>query len=269
MKIQILSDLHYEFFPSKEEIFAHNYFNNDSDMIFLAGDICVFHQKEYWNYIFDMIYNYNKPVYYVCGNHEYYQSDINKGFPFQTVPSNFHHLNNSLVNIGNDYKLFGGTMWSDFNLYEKKESFKFGEPFNLKTFLRRIKYQISDFNVIHKDNKLFLPKDCRNNCLDFKKKLNNVLDEHENVIVLTHFCCHPNSIHMKYSGAEINPYFTTNCEKLIKHENLVGWIHGHTHSCFNYKIDEKFVICNPRGYYHKDYFENSQFESNYFLELNE
>ena len=35
---------------------------------------------------------------------------------------------------------------------------------------------------------------------------------------------------------------------MLDNENIVLWTHGHTHHCFDYKIGQCRVVCNPRGY---------------------
>lgn len=60
MKIQILSDLHIEFYP-------FSMINTDSDVVVLAGDIHVGEKGVIWA----MNNIRNKPVLYILGNHEY------------------------------------------------------------------------------------------------------------------------------------------------------------------------------------------------------
>jgi calcineurin-like phosphoesterase family protein len=81
-------------------------------------------------------------------------------------------------------------------------------------------------------------------------------------IVVTHFCPSEKSIHEQFKGSSLNPYFTCNCENLMT-EDVNLWIHGHTHSSFDYMFGSTRVVCNPRGY--KD--ENKDFSSTLIVEV--
>jgi hypothetical protein len=49
----------------------------------------------------------------------------------------------------------------------------------------------------------------------------------------------------------------------MSHPQIKYWIHGHTHTHFDYKIGECRVICNPRGYPN----ENTGFDPNFEMEI--
>jgi hypothetical protein len=65
-------------------------------------------------------------------------------------------------------------------------------------------------------------------------------------VVITHHPPHPGSIAPKFASHPLNPAFVSNLEDLMGHAAL--WIHGHTHSAFEYSVRGTRVICNPRGY---------------------
>jgi calcineurin-like phosphoesterase family protein len=46
------------------------------------------------------------------------------------------------------------------------------------------------------------------------------------------------------------------------------WIHGHMHHCVDYKVNGTRIVCNPRGYMHKNGgFENPNFNPAFLVEV--
>src|SRR5581483_10369997 len=65
-------------------------------------------------------------------------------------------------------------------------------------------------------------------------------------VVITHFAPHPKSIAPAYTGHPANPGFVLDLSPLMGRAAL--WIHGHTHTAFDYEVKGTRVVCNPRGY---------------------
>ena len=63
---------------------------------------------------------------------------------------------------------------------------------------------------------------------------------------MTHFAPHPKSIAPLYQGHPANPGFIVDLDRLMGKAEL--WIHGHTHTAFDYHMHGTRVVCNPRGY---------------------
>ena len=61
-----------------------------------------------------------------------------------------------------------------------------------------------------------------------------------------HFAPHPRSIAPAYAGHPANPGFVLDLSALMGRAAL--WIHGHTHTAFDYEVSGTRVVCNPRGY---------------------
>jgi predicted phosphodiesterase len=64
-------------------------------------------------------------------------------------------------------------------------------------------------------------------------------------VVVTHFAPHPRSIAPAYFGHRANPGFVLDLKNMMGPAAL--WIHGHTHTYFDYNVDGTRVVCNPRG----------------------
>jgi hypothetical protein len=65
-------------------------------------------------------------------------------------------------------------------------------------------------------------------------------------VVITHFAPHPRSIAPAFANHRANPAFVLDLEDAMG--RAVLWIHGHTHSFFDYRVRGTRVVCNPRGY---------------------
>ena len=79
-------------------------------------------------------------------------------------------------------------------------------------------------------------------------------------VVITHHTPSMKSVPAKYEGQLINAYFSSDLDSLVEKSDM--WIHGHTHTSFDYKIKNARVICNPRGYsMYQDKQENVDFKS--------
>ncbi|MEX1193309.1 MAG: metallophosphoesterase, partial [Brumimicrobium sp.] len=91
------------------------------DILILAGDVIPFIEIEKHNDFFDYVSQNFKEVYWIPGNHEYYQYDISKrkgSFKIKVRP-NVTLLNNSTIVIDN-FKLIFSTLWTFVSPLEKK-----------------------------------------------------------------------------------------------------------------------------------------------------
>jgi predicted phosphodiesterase len=206
------------------------------DVLVLAGDI---HNASVFKNFPDNIPSDMQTI-FVAGNHEYYDSDIesiNAMYDeLSETHDNFHFLNNTSIDIGG-YSFFGGTMWSDFNLYHNKEISKM-----------HARTGINDFRYIRTADDKKLTPDCVESMfndwkVEFEKwnKSTNKLK-----ISVSHFVPSIRSISKIFNGNILNPYFTSDCDSMLESVSL--WIHGHTHTAFDYSVGNCRVVCNPRGY---------------------
>jgi Icc-related predicted phosphoesterase len=65
---------------------------------------------------------------------------------------------------------------------------------------------------------------------------------------MTHFPPILQSEHPKYAGDPYNPYFVNDLPDLVRELKPKLWVHGHTHSAFDYEFEGVRVVCNPIGY---------------------
>jgi Icc-related predicted phosphoesterase len=234
MKIQILSDLHLEFFKKDKSrfLFIEGLVPNEKvDVLVLAGDIVT--KGNLQNSIKTICDNWNQVV-YVAGNHEYYNSNFEEinGSLCNVNMSNFHVLNDSCVNIEGQ-NFIGSTLW-----------FPDG-PYNY-SYSR----SLNDFNRIeYFRDKVY---NTNTNSVSFLK--DNVSSDD---IVLTHHLPLEESVSNQYKNDPFNCFFLCDMSDVISDKEPKLWIHGHTHGSFDYKKDNTRVVCNPYGYVNMD--ENPDF----------
>lgn len=203
-----------------------------------------------------------KAVVFVCGNHEYYDHDI------QVVDSlysemdkeieNFHFLQGSSVII-NKVRFIGGTFWTDCRNQDP-------------LVMMRMKREINDFSRIHNSGKLFTPEDSveinSRQRLFFMKETFREFDG-ETIIVSHHA---PDMICSdRQFGQDESSYAfcNTRLEGFLESGTFGHWLHGHVHHSVDEMIDlndkKVRILCNPRGYVGHSL--NPDFDTEFFFEV--
>lgn len=250
MDFQVLNDLHLEFGSTTL---------SGGDVLFLSGDICVAdylrpertdkyarrHVCRYKQFFFDECAKYNR-VFYVMGNHEHYNgvfdftAEILRDFLKDT---NVTLLDNEFADLDEQWVLFGGTFWTDYN---KNDWFT----------KHAAKDKMSDHVNIKKINsngpRTFLPEDAMDAHYMALEKLKFGLSvrQDKNIVVMTHHAPHVQSVKDFYRGQLLNGAYYSDQENLIlDNPQIKYWFHGHMHHNFDYMVgDHCRVVCNPRGY---------------------
>ena len=262
MKVLITSDLHIDINKMKRHYkYGHDYgfipLIADADLTIIAGDVAgsVYNEIDYLNNLQSQV---EKPVVCVAGNHlgydfsGFFEPNYEaKDLAIQLLKDNFKdnvkYLENDYIQVG-DYIVFGGTMYSDFNLYNDIETAK--------------KYSLmymNDFRYVHVSTKTgyrcISPDDYIKYFKQFKSKLNKCIKEtKKDIIVVTHFAPSLKSISEKYNGKYkfLNPAYASDLEDFIlKNKRIKLWCHGHMHDSFDYYIGQCHVVCEPYGYKHE------------------
>lgn len=241
MKIQAASDLHLEFDHTVSVP------NVGSDVLILAGDICM---AKYIDLddpanFFKTVSKDFKDVIYVLGNHEHYRSlfndTVNDCKQLLSSYPNIHVLNNESIIIDN-VKFIGTTLWTDMNK---------GDPMTLYN----IRHMMSDYQVIkYRDEQgnyyALRPEVTYSEHRIAVDYIANTLAEDPDIptVVVSHHAPSLQSIHPKYGNDVImNGGYASELSNMFT-DNLKLWVHGHTHTPFDYTIGETRVICNPHGY---------------------
>ena len=225
MKIRILSDLHLEGYDFQ-------YVAGEEEVLILAGDI---HSRNRHQQFIDTIPAHIQ-ILMVAGNHEFYDNSItNVKNYLNNIPNpNFTFLDNDIISI-RDVSFFGGTMFTDFQLYGMNDSWF------AKSHARR---GIADFTYIKDWNTEKHIKEHELFCRELAFFIH--ITEGRKRVVISHFMPSEKCCDTKFAGSIMNPYFATNMEDKMGWEGL--WVHGHGHSSVDYMEGDTRVLCNPRGY---------------------
>jgi Icc-related predicted phosphoesterase len=229
MRLQLISDLHTEFYQSVLEMCLSIEIVPDLDVLVIAGDLVVagVQSLEEIRAVFSFFAKKAKHVIYVYGNHDYYNNTGPAAeFKIKSVlPANVTILQNEELTIDGVH-FFGGTMWFPRVTNPLEDINKFG---------------MSDFHLIsgleswvYKDNAQFI---------DRGRKL--VKPE---TIVITHHLPHPQSIAPQFRSSSLNPWFLSDQTRMIAINKPRLWLHGHTHCACDYTIYNTHVVCHPYGY---------------------
>lgn len=231
-KILVYSDLHLEFSdfaPSSAEF----------DVVVLAGDIGVGTQGVEW-----AIRSFeDKPVVYICGNHEFYGLDLH-GVMRQSkelaAGSNVHFLENDSVCI-NDVRFVCATLWTDMNL--------FGDKNEAKTSAERC---MNDYHLIRNRDRVLNADDTEAFHFHSRMYLENELIANNDwdgpTVVVTHHAPSGQSLTHRRVSSFLSPAYASDLDSVIEQSGAELWIHGHTHESVDYVIGNTRVFSNPRGY---------------------
>lgn len=164
--------------------------------------------------------------------------------------------------------IFGGTMYSDYNLYKRKYwNLEDSKETTVSISKDTGRHWLNDFRRVYtKDKKIIRPMDPDDYVKyfrQFKKALKKCLEETtEDIIVVTHFCPSKKSISPTYRndrptfrhpGFWLNASYASNLENFIKKNPRIKlWACGHCHWETSYKIGDCTVVMAPYGYYEHD-----------------
>lgn len=238
MRIQLLSDLHLEFF--KDASFFEDLDSKDVDVLVLAGDIGTGSILEKVLRRFCDLY---PQVVYVLGNHEYYGRDRQD---IRHLVSRARHTHKNLCWLDNSScevlgaHFVGGTMW-----FPKPPTS--APKWAMNDYLRIRGFE----RWVYKENAEFL------------EKVEALIQPDS--IVVTHHLPSYRSVHKKFMFDPLNPFFVCDVEKTLLAKGPALWLHGHTHESLDYQQGHTRVVCNPFGYINIE--ENPNFDKHLILEV--
>jgi len=248
LKIQILSDLHFEFErPDQEKAFINSLDPSGIDVLVLAGDITSSKRLLPTMNLICKRYSDAK-VLWVHGNHVFYSSTRNEVVQKTNQAirenENLFWLDNTMVVIDGQ-RFIGGPMWFDF----KQDNFMYHQWLN-------------DFSQIKDDYDVWV----YNENSKFKDFLRNNAQSDD--IIISHHLPHNKSVASRFIGSELNRFFVCDMQSEIHYIEPKIWIHGHTHFSLDYEIPTESgsktrIVANPRGYAHMN--ENSRFNKDFSI----
>ena len=244
MRVQLLSDLHFEFHADEGALFVDSMQPEGVDVLVLAGDIAVAGGIEAALSKFCARYA-SGTVIYVHGNHEFYGSDRGR-VAEETRSAARQHAN--LVWLDCDSVVVHGRRFLGTPLWFRRDD-------EAAVFRRAM----ADFSRIHGFESWVYRENAR--ALDF---LNGELRRGD--IVITHHLPARASIAPQFEGNALNSFFVCDVEAdLLQPRGAVFWMHGHTHCSLRYRSGDTTVVCNPFGYVPADL--NPEFDDALVLEL--
>lgn len=277
MRLLIMSDLHAEHHPFvlPEGV--------EFDIAVLAGDI---HSPgtNVTKTIRSLTGISGKPVIWVAGNHEYYERELQHEAKLMRTAAgsrDIHFLDGDAVVI-DGVRFLGCTLWTDFKLGIAMPGLP-DEPeilvSDLKRGMRESGRYVADYSSIRIEHNRWtgvLGQDRLHpmDTLRIHRRQRRWLLEQLAMpfagptVVVTHHAPHRNSLAPKFATEWLSTAFVSELPSEF-FEAPVLWIHGHTHTSFDYRVGNCRVVCNPRGYmnWHGD-FENPAFDPGLVVEIN-
>ncbi|WP_153100558.1 metallophosphoesterase [Paraburkholderia hayleyella] len=254
MKIRVLSDLHLECQMPETIPYAQ------ADLVVLAGDIHNHAEGLRWA---AETFGDDAPVVYVPGNHEYYDGEMgaleNAMLDAAQSGGRVHFLNNAaLVDPAGRWRVLGTTLWTHFALYGADDATR-------QAAMEAAQQVMLDFrgliqlawpsasapgaDVMRDTTRDLTPNDTLALHAQARAWLEQQLAQPfaGQTIVVTHHAPHRLSLAPRYAQDPVSAGFVNDLPTLVQ-APVALWIHGHTHSAFDYSVNGTRVVCNPRGY---------------------
>lgn len=243
MKVQYLSDVHFEFHADDGLSFVYSLDPTGVDVLVIAGDLAIGGGV---GPALDLLCAHyaSARVLYVHGNHEFYGSNRDRVIAETRAAvrrnANLIWLDNDVVAL-EGRRFLGTPLW-----FREAEDAKYLER-GMNDFV-----QIEGFaDWVYRENAL---------ALDFLERELGVDD-----IVVTHHLPASACVAPRWKGHPLNPFFLCDVEPLVRARRPATWIHGHTHDSIDVRIGETRVVANPFGY--ARYELNRLFEDQAVLDL--
>jgi len=270
MLIRPVSDLHLEFSCGNMNLPE---LPEDKDtVLILAGDIGLASKPHTYIDFFADVANRFRDVIYIMGNHEHYKGSFscskNRVRDNLLEFVNVHVIEKETIVI-DGVAFIGATLWTNMN--------------NLDTLcMYNSQMMMSDYTSIRHGSvdtpwsRKLTPKDTVEDFLNARhfifKEIEKQKDKGNKVVVISHHLPSYLSLAEEFkgdtSGGSLNGAYASELAEDIMDSKPEIWIHGHTHSSFDYKIKDTRVICNPRGYFSESgNYLNTDFNNKLTLEI--
>ena len=246
MRLHILSDLHLE----------HSNFEMPpvgSDVLVLAGDILTpGHRALGW--AAQEAVHRGRAVVQVAGNHEFYGATLQAERALMREAASTHgiHLLDRTAVVLGGVRFLGCILWTDYRVPIIDMTGR-GMRVDPAQGMAACAAILTDYRAIKwkkgADIRLLTPE--------------NLLSEHQAdrqwleqqlaapfdgpTVVVTHHAPHSLSVAPRFASDWATCGFASALSDSF-FEVPVLWIHGHTHTTFDYRVGNCRVVCNPRGY---------------------
>ncbi len=264
MKIDILSDLHIDFYfrkkPAEDQIRTlyesilgnHNGYST-GDMLIVAGDIGHYNKQniQALKRIKD-VFGYQHII-CVLGNHDYYLIDhasranygqnslerVQRMRELINKEEGMYCLDGNIIEI-NGVKFGGCDSWYD-GEYIRRHFWKKDEEY-MKGYVSLLwRRSMADADYIYGMEWQAYAK-------HQKQKLESIYQKAD--VMITHINPSIEKVHTneKYRNEDTTGYFTFDGSHFLKEGSMQYWIFGHTHDRMEYEAHGVKCLCNPMGY---------------------
>ncbi len=243
MKLDLVSDLHLEFFHHRftDEAFRDYWTRvmdaQSADVLLMAGDLSADLGRESWHaeWLFTEAARRWQKVIAVLGNHDYWSevrpySDMKRAAAARHPQVTF--LENEWLDLG-DARLFGATWWS--RIAPADELFMEGY---MKDYEKTIAPEGERFGAalttaLHEKSRAAL--------------LAGLEESDRPVVVLTHHAPSFESCPRAFDRSNTG-FCSADDDLMLDHSQIRLWCHGHLHNPSDYVRGDARVLCRPHGY---------------------
>lgn len=228
MRIRILSDLHLEAGPTaiRDDV--------ECDVVVLAGDIDGGTDGLYW-----AREEFDRPVIYVPGNHEFYHHDVVELAPRMRETADrlgIQLLDNGETTIQGQ-RFLGSPLWPGLP----------HEPILRADTVKRWSARLNDFRCIRADGELITPEHMNRWHDESVSFLKNAISDDAPAVVVSHFSPTTAMQNPSFANDAMTSYFQTDLDELLG-SGVSLWVYGHNHHSCDRVISGTRVVSNQRGY---------------------
>ncbi|WP_299250345.1 metallophosphoesterase [uncultured Cytophaga sp.] len=235
MTLQYASDLHLEFSQNRDFMKA-NPIQPKAEVLVLAGDVVPFNVMHKHADFFKYVSDHFEAVYWVPGNHEYYNSDLMHyaGSLLREISTNVFLVNNTSVQV-KDVHLIFSTMWTKISDACAWDIERGMSDFHCITKDGK-RFSAAMYNQLHEESLAFLRQELKSTAATKK-------------LVVTHHV--PTYMHYpaEYKGSVLSEAFAIELFDLIEANGPDAWIYGHHHGATpDFEIGKTNMLTNQLGY---------------------
>lgn len=246
MKIQLMSDLHFEYHSDGGRAWINNLDSSNVDVLILAGDIAEV-KGQALSRVLNQICDLYPQIVFVPGNHEYYGSTIeeaHQAFDRLNDKSNLHVLRGDTVVIA-DQRFIGATLW-----FTQRD-----DPTQAMWQQR-----LNDFHKIGGDFESWVYEQAKIDAQYLHNQI-NVGD-----IVVTHHIPSPRGVAPRWQSSieDFGRFFVHKLPEYLVKKSKV-WCHGHGHDSVQSTDHNHLLIANPFGYLNHEV--NPAFDDRLLIEV--
>ena len=283
MIIQIASDLHLEFAQNRKYLYENPIIPNTpkGDILILAGDIIPLHKVHEISPFFNLWEKQFKSVFWVPGNHEFYNNSIDLTKP--SYEKRYFEKTELLQNRRKDV-IFNGTskntvkegififstLWSNIppdraGLIQRRISDyhvisisneETGKNNRINQYTKREMFTVEQSNELFRQSLQFLE-----HSLDKIKKDSK---DNSGLVVVTHHLPVLQCIYPKWRGSDLWNAFASDLDYLVRKHPVDLWIFGHQHEPMDFTYADTRFVSNPLGYASEGF---STFQQDFCIEL--